>query len=120
MILDMPGIRAPLLLVASAALLFGCLETTPIEQCLEIAEDDPLDEIELVQVYDLGSHEECPKEGARAVKDAAKHMADSCLYGTGAKLDFIACGPLEERADASGTCEYVAVYNKYIGQCWTE
>lgn len=119
----MRGIRPLVLVLAlvSGAILGSCyLETTPMEECFDVAEETWMDEFEVITLYfDVGSHEECPREGAREVKEAAQKKADNCLYSQGAKLKYIACGPREDRADYDGHCDYVAVYDKWIGQCAT-
>lgn len=101
-------------LVSGGMLGMSCLETTPLEECFDIAKEDGSDRIEVVPIG-IKSGEECPKEGAREVKDGAREHADWCVAG--AKLKNIACGPLEELAVSPGVCHYVAVYNKPIGGC---
>jgi hypothetical protein len=108
------GSRHLLLFVSGAMLGSSCLDTAPLQECFEIAEEEPADEIEVFSVG-VKSGEECPKEGAREVKDTAQEHADRCSGG--AKLQSIACGPLEEYATSPGLCTYVAVYNKRIGGC---
>jgi hypothetical protein len=99
-------------LVAGTTLGSSCLDTAPIDECFDVADEEYDDEVE-VFTLDVGQYGECPSERHRSVKEAAQDYADSCMAG-GAKLRYVACGPLEDRADYFGTCEYVAVFDKPV------
>lgn len=116
---DLDGLRHRLLLalglVGGVALGSSCLDTAPIEECFDVADEEYGDEIEVI-VLDVGEYGECPSERARAVKDAARDYGGLCP-DSNAKLRYIACGPIEDRADYSGACEYVAVFDEAVGTC---
>jgi hypothetical protein len=103
-------------LVGGAGLGSSCLDTAPLDECFEIAEEYVDDEIETITLV-VGWNEECPNERARAVKDAARERTQTCESGV--DLRFVACGPLEDQADNFGYCYYVAVYDQPVGSCGT-
>jgi hypothetical protein len=114
------GLRHRLLLalglVGGAVVGSSCLDTAPIEECFDIADDDPDDEVAIITL-DVGPYSDCPSERAEAVKEAAQQFADDCTNRPGGKLRYIACGPLEDRSDNLGQCEYVAVFDRFVGNC---
>lgn len=116
---DIIGLRHRLLLalglVGGAALGSSCIETAPLEECFAIARDSDNDEIAAFSIQ-IERNEKCPSERSRTVKAAAKAY-QGCYGMSHAKLRYVACGPLEKRADEYGFCEYVAVYDGPMHDC---
>jgi hypothetical protein len=102
--------------LVGGATLGGCLDTAPLDECIDAAVESLDDEIELV-LLKVDPNEECPSERAHAVREAAKEI-EGCEDRV-AKLRYIACGPLEDHATPEGYCQYVAVYWEPLDYCYT-
>ena len=116
---DLLGLRHRLFLalglVGGAAVGSSCLDTAPMDECIEAAMEDGSDRIEVISV-DVGAYDiSCPSERAKKVKEAAKNV-ESCEGDV--RLRYVACGPLEELSDTGGYCYYVAVYDKPVVPCY--